>query len=144
MSADAHDFLCSSERRLNRRALQDAARFENDNEGDLTQQIVRVYATTGGDSKWPYVYNRYVNGTLQEKIHLTEKLSEMIGHLKNHEYIQQGIEELKQIAIKYKKDGAAPYISKYLANIQQARTQQNDPESAKTADMAIKEISEVK
>jgi aminopeptidase N len=68
----------------------------------------------------------------------------MIGRLKSHEYVKQGIEELKQIAIKYKKDGAAPYISKYLANIQQARTQQNDHESAKTADIAIKEIGDAK
>jgi aminopeptidase N len=58
--------------------------------------------------------------------------------------VLQGIEELKQIGIKYKKDGAAPYISKYLANIKNARTQQNDLESAKTVDVAIKEISDAK
>ena len=125
-------------------AMQEAAKFENDNIGDLTQQIVRVYATAGGDAKWPYVYNRYVNGTLQEQIHLTEKFCEMIGRLKKSAYVLQGIEELKQIGIRYKKDGAAPYISKYLANIRNARTQQNDLESAKTADIAIKEINDAK
>jgi aminopeptidase N len=125
-------------------ALQEAAKFEQDNEGDLTQQIVRVYATNGGDSKWLYVYNRYVNGTLQEQIHLTEKFSEMISQLKDTAYVAQGINELKTIGIKYKDQGAAPYISKYLANIKNARTQLNDQESARKAEMAILEIKDAK
>lgn len=68
----------------------------------------------------------------------------MIGRLNKIEYVLQGIEELKQIGIKYKKDGAAPYITKYLTNIKNTRTQQHDLESAKTADIAIKEISDAK
>jgi aminopeptidase N len=125
-------------------AMKAAAKFEQDNEGDLTQQIVRVYATTGGDSKWSYVYNRYVNGTLQEQIHLTEKFSEMIGRLKDTAHVKQGIEELKLMGIKYKSAGAAPYISKYLNNVKSARSQQNDQESADLAENAIKEISNAK
>jgi len=125
-------------------AMQEALKFENDNEGDLTQQIVRVYATIGGDGKWPYVYSRYVKGTLQEQIHLTEKFSEMIGRLKNPGYVQQGIEELKRMGIKYKDSGAAPYISKYLVKIKEARAQQNDAQSVGEVDEAVKAIDEAK
>lgn len=125
-------------------AVQEAEKFEKDNEGDLTQQIIGIYATTGGDAKWPYVYNRYINGTLQEKIHLTEKLAGMVGRLNSREYIRQGIEALKLIGIKYKKDGAASYISKLLTDIKEMRMKQNDPESVRVAAIAIKELDGAK
>ncbi|HEY4195840.1 MAG TPA: M1 family metallopeptidase, partial [Mucilaginibacter sp.] len=79
-------------------AIKYAKQFEGDNSGDLTQIIVRVYASNGGDEKWPYVYQRYINGTLQEQIHLTEKFSDMIGGLKNPEFVRQGIGELRFMA----------------------------------------------
>lgn len=97
-----------------------AAHFESDNAGDLTQIIVRVYATDGGDAKWPYVYQRYFNGTLQEQIHLTEKFSGMIAGLKNPEYIRQDISVLQFMGVKYKMQDAAPYIIKYLNSIDPA------------------------
>jgi aminopeptidase N len=125
-------------------ALKFAARFEEDNIGDLTQAIVRVYATSGGDAKWPYVYQRYVNGTLQEQIHLTEKFSAMIGGLKNPEYVRQGIAELKYMGVTYKKDGAAPYIIKYLKAVKEARDKINDIAASKDVTEAIKLIENAK
>jgi len=125
-------------------AVREAEKFENDNEGDLTQQIIGIYATRGGDAKWPYVYQRYTSGTVQEQIQLTEKVSGMIGRLNSREYIRQGIEELKLIGIKYKKDGAAPYISRYLTGIKEIRMKQNDTTSAEIAAMALKALEEAK
>jgi aminopeptidase N len=125
-------------------AMQYAAGFENDNVGDLTQVIVRVYATIGGDAKWPYVYHRYVDGTLQEQIHLTDKFSGMIISLKNPEYVHRGIEELKLMGITYKKQGAAPYIMKYLDRIKEARSKIGDQQSAAEVSEALRQINEAK
>lgn len=125
-------------------AVKYAEGFEGDNVGNLTQAIVRVYATTGGDAKWPYVYQRYVNGTLQEQIHLTEKFSGMIGGLKNPDYVRQGIEELKFMGIKYKKDGAAPYIIKYLNSTKEARNKLNDHTAVQDITAAIQQINDAK
>ncbi|QTE41012.1 MULTISPECIES: M1 family metallopeptidase [Mucilaginibacter] len=125
-------------------ALKFAVRFEDDNIGDLTQAIVRVYAASGGDAKWPYVYQRYVNGTLQEQIHLTEKFSRMIESLKNPEYVRQGIAELKYMGITYKKDGAAPYIIKYLKAVKEARDKTNDITASKDITEAMKLIENAK
>jgi aminopeptidase N len=125
-------------------ALKYAASFESDNMGNLMQAIVRVYATSGGDAKWPYVYQRYVNGTLQEQIHLTEKFAGMIGGLKNPEYVQQGIAELKFMGITYKKDGAAPYIIKYLNAVKEARNKINDIAASKDITDAIEQINNAK
>ncbi|SEO74362.1 aminopeptidase N [Mucilaginibacter gossypiicola] len=125
-------------------AVKYAAGFEADNTGDLTQVVARVYATNGGDEKWPYVYHRYVNGTLQEQIHLTEKFSVMIGNLKKTEYVQQGIAELQYMGIKYKKDGAAPYIIKYLNTLKEARNKLNDAAAVKNITTAIEQINDAK
>lgn len=125
-------------------AIKYAEGFEQDNSGDLTQIIAKVYASNGGDAKWPYVYQRYVNGTLQDQIHLTEKFSEMIGTLKNPEYVREGIAELKYMGITYKKEGAAPYIIKYLNAIKDTRNKLNDAETSKAVDEAIGQINNVK
>lgn len=123
-------------------AIKYAKGFENDNVGDLTQAIVRVYASNGGDAKWPYVYQRYVNGTLQEQIHLTEKFSGMIGGLKNPEYVQQGIAKLKFMGITYKKKGAGPYIIKYLNSVKEARNK--DTAAQEAVEKAIQQINDAK
>jgi aminopeptidase N len=125
-------------------AMQYAVGFENDNVGDLMQVIVRIYATNGGDAKWPYVYHRYVNGTLQERIHLTEKFSGMISGLKNPGYVHQGIEELKLMGITYKSKGAASFIIKYLNIIKDARGKMNDQRSVTDITEAIRGINEAK
>ncbi|NVM62175.1 hypothetical protein FHW88_000451 [Mucilaginibacter sp. SG538B] len=43
-------------------SLKFAARFKDVNAGDLAQAVVKGYATSGSDTKWPYVYQRYVKG----------------------------------------------------------------------------------
>lgn len=125
-------------------AVKYAKDFEGDNVGDLTQVIVRVYASNGGDAKWPYVYQRYVNGTLQEQIHLTEKFSGMIAGLKNQQYVHQGIATLKFMGITYKKEGAAPYIIKYLNGIKEERNKINDLASSRDIEEAIEQINNAK
>jgi aminopeptidase N len=125
-------------------ALQYAKNCEKDNEGALTQAIVRVYATSGGDAQWPFVYQRYLRANFQDQIHLTARFSDMIGRLADPADAQKGIEELKQLGVQYKGSGAAPYLIKFLTIIKERRTEGNDPVSATAAENAINAIGSAK
>ena len=68
-----------------------AKRFENDNEGQLTQAIIRVYADQGGEDQWSFVYNRYKEANFQDQVHLTREFAGMIGRLTRQADILQGV-----------------------------------------------------
>jgi len=123
-------------------ALQYAKPLEKDHKGALTQAIAYVYARYGGVEQWPFVHEGWVKGSLQEKIHLVSSFSEMIGRIKDAGLAQEGIQELKLIAIQYKKDGAGGYVSKFLSTIRERRAAMNDTSSARVAEEAIHAIEE--
>jgi len=121
-------------------ALRYAALLEKDHKGVLTQAIAYVYAKYGGAEQWSFVYNGWTTGSLQEKIHLVPSFSEMIGRIKDPVLAQDGIRELKLIAIQYKKDGAGGYVSKFLLMIKERRAGMNDAVSSHAAEEAIHAI----
>ncbi|MEZ2337379.1 M1 family aminopeptidase [Mucilaginibacter sp. RCC_168] len=121
-----------------------AKQFENDNEGQLSQAIISVYADQGGDAQWPFVYQRYHEAEIQNQIHVSKAFSGMIGHLTRPEAVLQGIEELKQVAIRYKGDGVAPFMIKMLDSIKDQRTRLNDAAGAKASADAIQQINDAK
>ena len=121
-------------------ALRYAKNFEKDNEGSLTQALIRVYATSGSDAQWPFVYQKYLRANFQDQVHLTARFSDMIGRLADPADAKKGIEELRQLGVQYKGSGAAPYMIKFLTIIKERRTKGNDPASATAAENAIKEI----
>lgn len=121
-----------------------AKRFESDNEGQLTQAIISVYAEQGGDAQWPFVYQHYRAAEIQDQIHLAKAFSGMIGRLASQEAALQGIEELKQMAIRHKRDGVAPFIIKLLESIKDQRTVLSDPAGAKASTEAVQQINEAK
>jgi len=118
-----------------------AKQFEKDNEGALTQAIISVYATNGGESKWPFVYQHYREANLQDQIHLTMKFSNMVGHLTQQSEVMQGIDQLKQLGIKYKQLGVGQYMIKFLNVIKEQRAKLNDDTSAQAAEEAIQQIN---
>ncbi|SHN35316.1 M1 family metallopeptidase [Mucilaginibacter sp. OK098] len=121
-----------------------AKSFENDNEGALTQAIISVYATNGGEAQWPFVYNHYKEANFQDQVHLTMRFAGMIGRLTQPKEVQNGIDELKQLGINYKGSGAAPYMIKFLNTIKEQRAKLNDTISAKAANDAIQQINDAK
>jgi len=90
--------------------------------------------------QWPFIYGGWVNGSLQEKIHLVASFSEMIGRIQDPGLAQDGIRELKLIAIQYKKDGAGSYVSKFLSKIRDRRAATGDTVSSRAAEDAIHAI----
>ncbi|MDO6432601.1 M1 family metallopeptidase [Flavitalea sp. BT771] len=122
-------------------AMKYAKTLEKDNQGPLTQAIARVYAKYGGEEQWAFVFHRYVNGRLQDKIHLMEVFAAMIGRIESPSLAQDGISELKRIAIQYKKDGAGSYVSKFLDVIKDQRAAMSDAASSRAAADALAEIA---
>ncbi len=125
-------------------AMKDAKAFENDSEGMLTQAVVSIYAANGGTAQWPFIYNKYRECNLQDKIHLTQKLAAIISRMDNTQYVLQGIEQLKTVGVDYKGSGVGPYIIKFLNNIKEARAKLNDTISVTAAGDAIRQINDAK
>jgi aminopeptidase N len=126
-------------------ALPLAKGFEKDNEGALTNAIVSVYSTAGGDDQWAFVKNAYDKATPQGKFNMARSgFADMTGHVPNPAYAQEGISALKDFGVKYKQFGVAPPILGMLAKIKTDRTNLKDDASAKAADDAIKAINDAK
>jgi len=64
-------------------ALTLAKNFEKDNEGALTSAIVTVYAASGSDDQWPFVFNSFDKAGPQGKFNVVRGFAAMIGHLKS-------------------------------------------------------------
>ena len=126
------------------RAIREAHAFENDNEGELTEAIFYLYGKQGDLKDWPYIYKRYTTGTLQEQIHLLNKFTTMINKINDPAATRQGIDVLTNMAIKYKSEGATPYIIKFLNQIKEAKEKQNDAASVTAAADAVKRINDNK
>lgn len=125
-------------------ALTLAKGFEKDNKGALTQGLFAVYSTSGNSEQWPYVIKEFKDADVQGKFNLIRNFAAMTGHLDKPEYAQQGINVLKDLAIKYKQFGVAPFVDGLLADIKTQRTKLNDDASVKAADDAIKQINDTK
>ncbi|HEY2583415.1 MAG TPA: M1 family metallopeptidase [Mucilaginibacter sp.] len=124
-------------------ALITAKTLEADNKADLSQAIVTVYATSGSDDQWTYVYDGFNKGTPQSKFNMIRgPFSTMIGRIGKPEYAQQGIVAVKEFGVKYKRFGLAPLIVGALNDIKSQRVKLNDDASAKIADDAIKAIND--
>lgn len=125
-------------------ALPFAKSFEKDSEGNLTNAIVSVYAKSGGDAEWPYVFGKLNEAGPQEKFDMLKDFIFMTAHIPNPVYAQQGINALKDLGIKYKSNGFAPQLIQVLNQIKQVRQQMNDTASANLTDEAVKQINDAK
>lgn len=127
-----------------KQALPLAKGFEKDNKGALTQAIVAVYSTAGGNDEWSYVFNAYNDAVPQGKFNMMRGFAAMTSHVANPEYAQQGISAIKAFGVKYKQFGVAPVVIGLLTDIKTQRTKLNDDASAKAVDDAIKAINDAK
>jgi aminopeptidase N len=125
-------------------SLPFAKSFEKDSQGQLTNAIISVYAKSGGDAEWPYVYNNFKDTDPQSKVNMMPDFIYMTAHVKNPEYAQQGISALKDFGIKYKPNGFAPQIVQVLEQIKGVRKQLNDDASAKAIEQAVIAINGAK
>ncbi|MDB5154897.1 MAG: pepN 1, partial [Mucilaginibacter sp.] len=126
-------------------ALQLAKGFESDNRDALTQAIVSVYSESGSSAQWPFVYKQFTDADVNTKFGLIRNLAKMTGHVDNPAYAQQGIEEIKNLGIKYKIfNGVGPFVVGLLNNIKDQRIKLKDDASAKAAEDAAKAVTDAK
>jgi aminopeptidase N len=126
------------------RAIREAHAFEKDNEGELTEAIFYLYGKQGNLKDWPYIYQRYTTGTLQDQIHLLNKFTTMVTKINDPAATRQGIDVLTNMGIKYRSEGATPYIVKFLNQIKEAKEKQHDAASVTAATNAVKKINDSK
>lgn len=124
-------------------ALTLAKSFEKDNNDELAQAIVNVYAENGKSTEWPFVYQSFADADLRAKLGLIRKFAQMTGNIDNPGDAQQGIEAIKDFGLKYNKTftNMAPFVVGLLNNIKEQRVELKDDTSAKAADDAIKAIN---
>jgi aminopeptidase N len=126
-------------------AMQLAKGFEKDNSGALTQAIVNVYSESGTSAQWPFVYKQFIDADLNGKFGFLRNFAKMTGHVDNSADAQQGIEQLKDLAIKYKVfNGLDAFVIGLLNNIKDQRTSLKDDASAKAAEDAAKAVEDAK
>ncbi|HTI92758.1 MAG TPA: M1 family metallopeptidase [Puia sp.] len=116
-----------------------------DAKGQLGTAILNVYATSGSDSEWPIVIKGFNKGNGQVKFDLADgSMAAMLTRLSNKQYIADGINAIRDLAIRYKRNGMAPRLVASLQTISDARRKQGDEASAAAAEDAIKKINEGK
>jgi len=126
-------------------ALQLAKGFEKDNSGALTQAIVSIYAESGSQAEWPFVYKQFSEAETAAKFGLVRNFAKMTGHITDPADAQQGIEELKKMGIRYKTySGVDAFITGLLNNIKDQRNGLKDDTSAKAAEDAAKAVNDAK
>lgn len=91
-----------------------------------------------------FLWVSYISFGFQDQVHLTKAFAGMIGRLTRQEAVLQGIDELKQLGIRHKGDGAASYMIKFLDSIKNQRIGLNDPAGAKAFSDAIQLINDAK
>jgi aminopeptidase N len=126
-------------------AVKLAIGFEKDNLGPLTQAMISVFAASGNSDAWPFVYKKFTDADVNGKFGMVRNYAAMVGKVKNPEYAQQGITDIKNLGIKYKIfGGVGPFIVGQLNNIKEERTKMGDTASAKAAEDAAKAVTDAK
>lgn len=119
-----------------------AKQFEEDNDGELTGAIFRVYAQEGGDRQWPFMLKKYQEGTLQDQVHLIHEFAELMAKLKQPALVLQGIAAFKDICITNKGADGVPYIIKFMNEVKDKRGQLGDAVSVQAMSDAIQKIND--
>ena len=127
------------------KALKLAKGLEADSKDALSEAIVRIYAVSGNDAEWPYVYQAYKNGGIQAKFNLAQDFAGMVARVNNSDYAQQGISLMQDMGIRYKVYGADQFmIGELQGPVKTGRTKLNDNASLKAIDAAVAAIQNAK
>lgn len=121
-------------------ALPLAKTYEKDSEGALTQAILNVYATSGSDEQYDYVYKAFTEGQPQTQFNIMKKFADFTGRVKSNEQAQKGIKAIADFGTKYKKYGVAPQVVQILTGLKADRAKLNDTASVAAIDKATAEL----
>jgi aminopeptidase N len=121
-------------------ALPLAKTYENDSEGALTQAILNIYATSGSDAQYDYVYKAFMDGQPQTQFNIMKKFADFTGRVKSNDQAMKGIKGIADFGTKYKKYGVAPQVVQILGGIKTDRAKLNDTAAVAAIDKATADL----
>jgi hypothetical protein len=98
-------------------ALTLAKTLEKGSKGTLCDAIFLVYTTSGGDPEWAWVYKAFLNKSPQEQFECSERFGDMVAHVRNPVYAQQGIAALKELKYPFDTDEKITAILDHIRNV---------------------------
>ena len=127
-----------------KKAINLAKDFETDNKHQIFDAILFLYTRYGDSKEWNFINGLFESYAPPRKYNIVKDYGFFTGRIKNFEFAQQGIEEIKKLGIIGKKFGVDKEIIEILKQIKRDRKLLNDIDSIKLVDIAIKEIENVK
>lgn len=123
------------------KALALAKPFEHEGNAALTQAVVEIYATHGGQPQWAYVRDQFDAARPQSKFTLVQPLAELLGRLDDLPAIAEGISRIKDLAIKYKSQGGDQFGISLLESVAMKQAgRAHTPEARQAVDQAVQAI----
>lgn len=98
-------------------ALTLAKGLEKDSKNDLAAAIMQVYMSNGDEADFPYVIKAFGAAGIQDKFQLVGGFATMLMKVNNTDYLKQGVDELKNLAVQYKVYGLDRYMKVMLTNV---------------------------
>lgn len=98
-------------------ALTLAKSLEKDSKNDLAAAIMQIYISNGEEANFPYVIKAFGAASIQDKFQLVSGFATMLMKVNNTDYVKQGVDELKGLAVQYKVYGLDRYMKVMLTNV---------------------------
>ncbi|MCA6438512.1 MAG: M1 family aminopeptidase [Sediminibacterium sp.] len=125
-------------------ALRFAKQYENDSKHEISQAILTLYSTYGGNEQWNYIYNLFLSLVPPQRFNMIESFASLTGRVENPAFAKQGITAIKELGIQGKQFGISDKIIELLKEIKKRKVALNDDSSALSVDEAIAQINDTK
>jgi aminopeptidase N len=102
-------------------ALTIAKSLEKDNTGALTEAIVKLYISNGGDAEIPFIAAAFKSAEPQAKFNMLQGYATVVARATDTKIVKGSVDDLKAMGIRYKAYGAIPYIAQLLDNVKAAK-----------------------
>ncbi|MBO0356327.1 M1 family peptidase [Hymenobacter sp. BT186] len=127
-----------------KQALALAKPLESSEQASLKQAVTEVYGKAGGPAEWTYILTKYDAADPQAKFGMLEGIVAMMPRLQDPAAFTAGVDRIKDIAIKYKAQGAAEPMIGILKDVTKGKTGPNVSMQQPIIDKAIAEIQQAK
>ncbi|MBW4891218.1 HEAT repeat domain-containing protein [Mucilaginibacter sp. HMF5004] len=98
-----------------------AKNLEKDSYPPLTGAIAGIYAKSGSDAEFPYVFKAFKNGDTNERFLMMRSYTAMLAKANNTEAVKESLEIFKDFAAKYKSYGVVPFFKQQLGILKTAK-----------------------
>jgi aminopeptidase N len=105
-------------------AIKLAKPFEMDNKGALTIAMMDLYAYAGSEDQLPFVTKTLEESDLDKRFGFAKSCTILLAKVNNTQSVDQNVEMVKNLAIKYRKFGVDKYAIKWLTALKKKKEDQ--------------------